>query len=139
MSEPDSGTLGDQTQTVAYKAFDIALYRSQIEAALVYADATHTYDDVARLIAAGELQAWPGPASVIVTELVEYPRKTVLNFFLAGGNLPELRAMAPIICEWGKAHGASHATFTGRRGWERTFVTAEQGWDASLTFYSKVL
>jgi hypothetical protein len=130
---------GVATEGAAYKAFDIAPYRSQIEAALVYADATHTYDDVARLIAAGELQAWPGPASVIVTELVEYPRKTVLNFFLAGGNLRELRAMAPLICEWGKAHGATHATFTGRKGWERSFITREQGWDASLTFYSKAL
>ena len=119
-------------------ALDVSRYRPQIEAALVYADATHAYDDVARMIAAGELQLWPGPASCIVTEVIRFPRKTVLNFFLAGGTLRELEAMAPLVCAWGKTQGCDAATFTGRKGWARTFLT-RQGWTAPLTFYARPL
>ena len=110
-------------------------YRPQIEAALSYADATHTWEDVAEMVAAGELQFWPGPASVIVTEIVSFPRKRVLHVFLAGGTLPELEAMIPHVLAWGAEQGCVAASFTGRRGWARTFVE-RMGWRQSpmLTF-----
>ena len=113
-------------------------YRPQIEAALVYADASHAYDDVVAMVAAGTAQFWPGPASVVITEVVAFPRKKVLNIFLAGGVLREIEIMAPWILAWGKAEGCSHATFTGRKGWARTFLT-RTGWSDALTFYSKAL
>lgn len=128
-----------ETEAADILALDVARYRPQIEAALVYADATHAYDDVARMIAAGELQLWPGPASCIVTELVRHPRKTLCNIFLAGGNLRELRAMAPILYDWARAQGAEYMTFTGRPGWVRTFLTRDDGWSAPLSYYVKPL
>lgn len=120
-------------------ALDVSRYRPQIEAALVYADATHAYDDVARMIAAGELQLWPGPASCIVTEIVRHPQKTLCNVFLAGGTLREIRAMAPILYDWARSQGASYMTFTGRPGWARTFLTKDDGWSAPLSYYVKPL
>ncbi len=113
-------------------------YRSQIEAALVYADASHAYDDVAAMVAAGQAQFWPGPASVVITEVIAFPRKKVLNIFLAGGILAEIEAMAPGILDWGRSVGCAHAVFTGRKGWARSFLT-RTGWSADLTFYSKAL
>lgn len=125
---------------MATAAFPLALdrYRPQIEAALVYADATHAYDDVATMVAAGHAQFWPGPASVVITELVAFPRKKILNIFLAGGILREIELMAPGILEWGRQQGCDYATFTGRKGWARSFLT-RTGWSADLTFYSKAL
>lgn len=109
---------------------DLAKYRSQIEAALSFADGSHTFEDVRDLVEAGRMQFWPGPSSAIVTEVIEYPQHRVLNFFLAGGNLSELEGMTPEILEWGKAKGCSKAVFAGRRGWERTFLT-RTGWAPS--------
>lgn len=115
-------------------------YRAGIEAALVYAGGTHTFDDIVAGVAAGDYQFWPGPSSVVITEIVEYPRLRALNFFLAGGgNLAELEAMTPHILEWGRTQGCTRALFTGRRGWTRTFLT-RTGWvNSQLETLSKEL
>lgn len=114
-------------------------YKSQIEAALSYSNASHRYEDVAAMVDAGTAQFWPGPSSVIITETVDFPRKRALHFFLAGGTLPELEAMIPLVLDWGKANGCSHSTFIGRRGWLRTFVT-RLGWhDTGLVVMEKSL
>lgn len=106
---------------------EISHYRRQIEAALQYADGTHTFDDVARQVANGDLQFWPGPRSVIITELQEHPQRRTLNFFLAGGDLAELERMTPGILQWGKTQGCARAVMLGRKGWERSFLT-RTGW-----------
>ena len=79
------------------------------------------------MVISGDAHFWPGINSCIVTEFVSSPGKRFLNFFLAAGHLGELEAMTPIILEWGKKNGATHAILTGRRGWERTFL-ARSGW-----------
>lgn len=109
---------------------DISVHRCYIEAALKYADGSHMFEDVAAAVAAGRMQYWPGPSSAIITEILDYPQYKALNFFLAGGNLPELERMTPLILEWGKAQGCKKALFAGRRGWERTFLT-RSGWGVS--------
>lgn len=117
---------------------DISAYRQYIEAALAYAGGTHTFDDIRELVEQGRLQFWPGVHSAVVTEIIEYPRARALNIFLAGGNLAEIEAMAPGILEWGKAQGCSSAVFTGRKGWERTFLT-RTGWAPQLVVFEKKL
>lgn len=106
----------------------LADYRQQIEDALVYSGRSHTYADVAAMVGAGSAQAWFGPRSVIITEIVIEPQHKTLHFFLAGGHGGELEAMYPLIEEWGREHGCQHATLVGRKGWERTFLK-RQGWE----------
>ncbi len=112
-------------------------YRPQIEAALVYADASHTYDDVAAMVAAGQAQFWPGPASVVITEVVAFPRKKVLNIFLAGGVMREIWELMPIIEAWAKAQGCVSAQVIGRKGWGR--VLARDGWQETASFFVRPL
>lgn len=116
----------------------LAEARPHIEAALTYAGGTHLYEDIAEMVADGRLQFWPGPHSAIVTEIIEYPRCRSLHFFLAGGRIEELRLMLPPILAWGKAHGCSHATLTGRKGWTRSFLV-DEGWHDSLVMMTKDL
>ena len=119
-----------------FKAED---YRLQIEAALAYAAGSHTFDDVAAGVAAGTMQLWLGPNSVMVTELVDYPRYRALRFFLAGGRMPELEAMTPGVLDWGREQGCARAEFLGRRGWQRSFLT-RSGWrDTQLVALEKQL
>lgn len=117
---------------------DIAQYREQIEAALVYSGHSHTFADVAEMVAANRAQFWAGPASVIVTQVVQEPQHKVLHFFLAGGNLAELEQMTPFVEAWGKEQGCVRASLIGRKGWDRTFLS-RQGWHNGMVVLEKDL
>ncbi len=119
-----TAVVASAVERLAERNFDLALqpYRAHLEAALAYAAHSHTFEDVVALVASGAAQAWPGPASIIVTEIVEYPRYRVLHFFLGAGSLQELRAMVPLILQWGNAQGCARARVVGRRGWARVFA-----------------
>jgi hypothetical protein len=99
-----------------------------IVAALAYNGGEQTLDDVRAGLASGEFQLWPGRDSVIITELTETPRLKILNFFIGGGNLDELRQMVLPIEDWAKSQGISRVVVYGRRGWARTFLNG-MGYD----------
>jgi len=48
-----------------------------------------------------------------------------LHYFLAGGDLDELKLMRPHIESWGKENGCTRVTLAGRKGWARTFLQDE--------------
>lgn len=131
-----------QKFVVTGEAPDLSRYKRYIESALAFNGGTHTYEDVVEMIAAGRAVLWSGPASVCVTEIIEYPQKRILNVFLAGGEapgvLPEMEKILPIILDWAKGQGCQQAIFTGRKGWEKTFL-ARTGWDFPLVMASKDL
>ncbi|ANN76814.1 hypothetical protein BAU07_06525 [Bordetella flabilis] len=93
-----------------------------IEAALQYTGGTHTLSDIEDGVEAGHFQLWPGKRAVIVTEIVVYPRLKACQFFLAGGDLDELKEMVPCVEAWAKDLGCTRMTLAGRRGWERSFL-----------------
>jgi len=118
---------------------DLGAHREQIEAALGYAGGTHTFEDICSAVEAGSLQYWPCVRSAVITEIIQYPQKRALNFFLAGGDLAELEAMYPTILQWGKDKGCTVAVMSGRKGWERTFLTRTEGWEPQLVVFEKQL
>lgn len=112
----------------------ILAHRRYIEDALTYSSGTHDFEDIVAGVEAGTLQYWPGLSSAIITEIIDTPKKRLLHFFLAGGNLAELEVMWPLIREWGKSQGCTSASLVGRRGWERTFL-AKHGWTTNLAVF----
>lgn len=117
---------------------DLRGARPHIEAALSFSGGTHTYDDVVKGVQSGKFVFWPGPNSAIITEIIEYPQKRTLHFFLAGGNTAELEVMLPAIMDWGREQGCQSASLTGRKGWERSFLKRE-GWSKKLIVMTKEL
>lgn len=101
---------------------DFVRLRHHIESALKYSGGTHTVDDVEEGIRLNNFQIWPGINSVIITEIIVYPRLKDLHFFLAGGDLNELKLMVPFIEKWGQSMGCSRVSLAGRKGWEKTFL-----------------
>jgi hypothetical protein len=99
--------------------------RQWVEDALEYSGGTHSFDDIAAGVLAKKFQLWPNHNSAVVTEIVVYPNTKNLHFFLAGGNLDELKMMRPHIEAWGKSIGCTRVTLAGRKGWERTFLKDE--------------
>lgn len=120
---------------------DFGRLSGHIEAALAYTGdpPTHTLEDIRDAVADGRLQMWPTENSVVFTEILQYPRKRVLNFFLAGGNLDDMKALQPIILEWGRSQGCDVATFIGRPGWSRTFLTRADGWSPTMLVFEREL
>jgi hypothetical protein len=113
--------------------------RPVLQPALDLAGGTHTLDDVESMVTDGRLQFWPGPSSAIITEIIEYPRQRTLHYFLAGGDIAEIEAMLPNIEAWGRSHGCTSASLTGRHGWSRSFLTKKDGWTPRAVVLTKDL
>jgi hypothetical protein len=109
--------------------------RAWIEAALEYSGGTHNFDDVAEGLASGKMQLWPAPKGCIVTEIVVYPRKKVLNVFLGAGELDQLMDMHKDVIAWSKAQGCVAVTITGRHGWKKPLT--KHGWKPLHASYVK--
>jgi hypothetical protein len=104
---------------------DLERLRHHVVAALEYSGGTHGIEDIAEGLKTGRFQLWPGDNSVIVTEIIVYPRLKNLHFFLAGGDLDELRLMQPLVESWGKNMGCTRVSLAGRQGWAKTFLRDE--------------
>ena len=72
------------------------------------------------------MQFWPAERGCLVTEIVMFPKKKVINVFLGGGELDQLADMHADVIAWAKTQGCTGATIVGRKGWERAFK--QYGW-----------
>ena len=95
----------------------------------------YTIDDVLDSIKEGRVTFWPGDRSAVVTQLIEHPRHVQLEYWLAGGDLKELKQMAVFIEAWARQRGITHAKITGRR-WARALG---DGWKEVATVSVKRL
>ena len=96
---------------------------------------THTLDDVRRMVAEGKAHLWPAARGAMVTEVVNFPQRRVMNIFLAGGELDQLLDMEADATRWCKTWGATGAMLHGRKGWEK--VLAERGYRHLYTVLGK--
>lgn len=108
-----------------------------IEAALEYSGGTHTIDDVEEAIRSGRMQLWPADRACAVTEIVVYPRKTVLHIFLGGGDMDQLFDMIDDAAAWGKRQGCTSMSLSGRMGWQRAMKPL--GWEPKMVVMEKEL
>ena len=95
--------------------------RKWIEAALEYNGGCYLFEDIVAEVLANRMQLWPAPKGCLVTQILVFPRKTVLHVLLGGGELEQLAEMHNDVIMWAKAQGCAGATITGRPGWERAF------------------
>lgn len=84
-----------------------------------YSFGNHDMGDLKAFVMAGKMQLWPGERSALLTEIVQHPARTGCHVAYGGGDLDELRAMAPRIREWARSVGCDHLTCAGRKGWAR--------------------
>lgn len=90
--------------------------------ALAYANDSHSIDDVKQAVDSGSAQFHPLNKSAIVTEVVDYPKKSVCRIWLAGGELEELVEAEKQIAIWAKSIGCHGLEIIGRKGWSRTLA-----------------
>lgn len=97
-------------------------HQAGLEAALSHSGGTHTFADVAERIALGEAQIWEDGDALLVTEIVDKPRVRILHFWLATGELEQVKALSDRVIVWGKKQGCKRATLAGRKGWVKALA-----------------
>lgn len=112
-------------------------FRPGLEKALKLGGDTHTVRDVVEMILDNRAQIWIVGNALIVTEVLQFPRKRVLRFWLATGNGEDCIAVSRRVLEWGKEQGCDLAMITGRRGWVRAL--RDEGWTETMTVLTQEL
>ena len=109
-----------------------------IEKALEAGGGTHTVGDVVRQILAGDAQLWEDEDALIVTEINVYPRKALVHFWLATGELDAVVRLSHRVLEWATdTMGCDGATLSGRKGWVKALKG--EGWNEMVTVMERPL
>jgi len=107
--------------------------------ALVYDGGAHDMMDVWDLIARGDGQLWIAEEGCCVTQVMETPKIRYLLVWLAGGTLEAMRDLHTMVVAFAKSADCCKIVFNGRKGWERTFLTRDDGWVPTLVTFEKEL
>ena len=98
----------------------------RLERALKVAGNTHTADDIMDAVSEGRMQAWVQGDSLVVSEIMTFPRGSAVNIVLAVGLLDDVMSLQPAIEAFGREHGCKVMRMEGRKGWAR--VLPAHGW-----------
>lgn len=93
--------------------------------ALAYGDGAQTVADLRDGYASGRYVLFPGRKSAALVEVVDIAGANHLHFYLAGGELPEIRdELRPQLESFGQRLGCVSIFCNGRPGWARAFRAA---------------
>ena len=75
-----------------------------------------------------------GDRCAVVTQEMKLPAGRQLHYWLAGGDLDELREIEKRVSSDAKQNGCPRATLIGRRGWSKPL-----GYDEMATVMARIL
>lgn len=144
----DSGTPLDKTidfsgvpkSCISSVAVDI---EPLLEKALRYSLGEYLPQDILDYAADGRMQLWIASENLqligcVVTELLNFPRKSVCNVVVvAGENLEQWMYGYELIEQWAATMGIDEIRGYGRTGWER--LMKPQGFNKAYTVMTKEL
>lgn len=96
---------------------DWSKVKDLLEDALEYSDGLSSIDDVRDMLAENRGDLWVGEKSAIVTQSLEGRDVKALLYYLAAGDLSELKEMTVYIESLAKEVGCSKVLINGRAGW----------------------
>lgn len=109
----------------------------KMERALREGGGTHTLDDLLEEIRAGSKQSFVYGSTWAITQVLDFPRKRVLELFMVVGFGCELAILEEKIINFGKEIGADFIRTQGRRGWKNK--AREMGWKNTHNIFIKEL
>ena len=95
----------------------MANHASKLKRALDVGGGIYSPLDIAQAVAEGRMQSWTRGDSLVVTEVLRFPRKSLANIVLAMGDLEDVMALQPGIEEFGQGLGCEKLVMAGRPGW----------------------
>lgn len=72
------------------------------------------------------MQLWTAERGSAVTEVNTYPRKRVIHWIWAGGDMDQVLDFQDSVRRYAKSLGCTEMTLGGRFGWQR--VLKSHGW-----------
>lgn len=107
--------------------------QKRLQRALDLAGNTHTIEDIQQAIARGQMQCFVTGDSFVITEVTQYPRKRILNVFLAVGDISVVD-LIPKLESFAREAGCDGMQTLGRAGWKR--ILPQRGWHQSHTLFT---
>ena len=127
--------LDNTQQSLAEKTIEllneIVLWQGGIEAALSYANGSHTFDDVVKKILTGEVHFFSYPDCFVIMQVILYPQYKTYHCFLAGGNQKALDKVLDEMTANAKHFDCRYLSLSGRHGWVRRLKT--RGWQHTFS------
>ena len=99
--------------------------RSHLIAALEY-DGNHDIENIEDLHAKGFCDLWKNETASIITELLRFPKRTLLHIWLAGGDMEGCKKLLLQIEKAALETGCDGVSWTGRPGWKKIFPEYKQ-------------
>jgi hypothetical protein len=87
---------------------------------------THSLEDVIEALDRGEMQAHHNDRAIIITEIVQSPRRKYAHFFLSAGQLDGIMDLMPQVEKWALEQGCEYGQACVRPGYEP--VLKARGW-----------
>lgn len=106
----------------------------KVRRALRIAGDTHSMDDLIGALKRGEMQAHYNDRAIIITEIVQAPRRRYVNLFIVAGDMDAVDELTPKVASWAQEAGCEFARAQVRlgfegplkaRGWEKTQLLME--------------
>jgi hypothetical protein len=88
--------------------------------ALTRSGSTHSVADILEILQTQDNAFWMAtPDSFLLSEIIDYPRKRIVNMSLAGGSLDDMRVFEPVMTTFARRNGCTESQIMGREGWHR--------------------
>lgn len=94
-----------------------AVYHKKLARVLDRMGGLYTVSDILKNISCGRMQSFVENNSWAITQIVDFPRKRVLEIFAVIGDLEDLRVLHDRIIEYAADLPADVVVAYGRKGW----------------------
>lgn len=108
-----------------------------IKKALRIGGGTHELEDILVGIRQNVFQLFSADSAIVVTEILQSPRKKILNVFLVAGDFESIMGLTPKVDEFAKSEGCSFMITTGRFGLIRRLP--KFGWNPAYVTFKREL
>lgn len=95
----------------------------------------YSLNDILDGISAGHFQSFAVGDSWAVTQILDFPRRRVLEIFMAVGWLGDMFELEERVEQFARQEGCTLIRAYGRKGWNR--FAKSRGWDNSHTVFTK--
>lgn len=109
----------------------------ELRRAIAAAGDLWTLADLVELAREGRIQVWHDGGAVVMTDVVDFPRKRIVRVFLVAGRMAGVRRLARQVEAFAVASEADAMVAEGRAAWER--IGAPMGWQPRAVAYVKTL
>lgn len=96
-----------------------SVYHKKLARALDRMGGLYTVHDILARIAAGDMQSFAHGNSWVITSVVDYPRRRVLDVLVAVGDIDDILFLHDVVVDYASKVNASLIRAYGRPGWDQ--------------------